>query len=116
MKEATRERGYRPTESKLKGGAETLYLTYDLEQKTRGGGSALYPKVKRVYIAGEVTGWEAGVFQKRSGREVYGVKPVVLSPSAYHFKNASIFSSGQQLMMSSLPAHPRRAWAMPNGR
>lgn len=56
MKEATRERGYRPTESKLKGGAKTMYLTYDLEQKTRGGGSALYPKVKRVYIAGEVTG------------------------------------------------------------
>jgi hypothetical protein len=74
MKEATRERGYRPTELKLKGRAETMYLTYDLEQRTRGGGSALYPKVKRVYIAGEVTGWEAGVFQKRSGREVYGVK------------------------------------------
>ena len=74
MKEVTRGRGYRPTESKLKGGAKTLYLTYDLEQRTRGGGSALYPKVKRVYIAGEVTGWEVGVFQKRSGREVYGVK------------------------------------------
>ena len=39
-----------------------------------------------------------------------------ISPFAYHFKNVSIFSSGQQLMMSSLPAHPRRAWAMPNGR
>lgn len=44
MKEATRERGYRPTESKLKGGAETMYLTYDLEQRTRGGGSALSPR------------------------------------------------------------------------
>jgi hypothetical protein len=40
MKEATRERGYRPTESKLKGGAKTMYLTYDLEQRTRGGKSA----------------------------------------------------------------------------
>jgi hypothetical protein len=74
MEKTSGKRGYRPTESKLKGGAEVMYVTYDLEQRTRGGGSAIYPKVKRVYIAGEVKGWKAGVFQKRSGREVYGVK------------------------------------------
>ena len=64
---------YRPTESKYKGGASEMYVTYDLEQKTRGGGSAWLPKVKRVYIAGDVTGWEVGEFRKRSGREVHGV-------------------------------------------
>jgi hypothetical protein len=45
---------YRTTESKYKGGASEMYITYDLEQKTRGGGSTLLPKVKRVYIAGDV--------------------------------------------------------------
>ncbi|HEV2473493.1 MAG TPA: hypothetical protein VGS41_12545 [Chthonomonadales bacterium] len=66
--------GYRPTESKYKGGAKERFVPYDLEQKTRGGGTAIYPKVKRVYIAGNVTGWQAGRFTKRSGRSVSGVK------------------------------------------
>ncbi len=35
---------YQPTESKYKGGADEMYITYDLEQPTRGGGKALYPK------------------------------------------------------------------------
>jgi hypothetical protein len=35
---------YRPTEAKYKGGADEMYVTYDLEQHTRGGGTALYPK------------------------------------------------------------------------
>jgi hypothetical protein len=43
--------GYRPTESKYKGGAHEMYVTYDLEQKTRGEQSAVYPRVKRVYIS-----------------------------------------------------------------
>jgi hypothetical protein len=64
---------YRPTESKYKGGAQEMYVTYDREQKTRGGGSALYPKVKRVYIAGDVKDWETGTVKKRSGRKVHGV-------------------------------------------
>jgi hypothetical protein len=51
-----------------------MYVTYDLEQKTRGGGSALYPKVKRVYIAGNLTYWKIGAFKKRSRREAYGVQ------------------------------------------
>src|SRR3989442_6405010 len=66
--------GYRPTEAKYKGGAHEMYVTYDVDQKTRGGQSAVYPKVKRVYIAGEVKGWQAGAQQKRTGREVHGVR------------------------------------------
>lgn len=51
-----------------------MYVTYDLEQKTRGNGASMYPKVKRVYIAGSVKNWEVGDFQKRSGRKAHGVK------------------------------------------
>jgi hypothetical protein len=65
---------YRPTESKYKGGANEMYLTYDVARKTRSGASAPIPKVKRVYIAGEVEGWALGDFRKKSGRDVYGVK------------------------------------------
>ena len=65
---------YRPTESKYKGGAHQMYVTYDLEQRTRGAQTAVYPKVKRVYIAGEIKGWNAGAVQKRTGREVHGVR------------------------------------------
>src|SRR5947207_63875 len=65
---------YQPTEAKYKGGAQEMYITYDLEQATRGGGHATYPKVKRVYIAGDVKNWHLGDFKRRSGREVHGVK------------------------------------------
>jgi hypothetical protein len=65
---------YRPTESKYRGGAKEMYVTYDLDRKTRSGGTATYPKVKRVYIAGEVTGSKVGTFSKRSGRQVRGVR------------------------------------------
>jgi hypothetical protein len=68
MKTITRRERYRPTESKYKGGAHEMYVTYDLEQKTRGGGSAMYPKIKRVYIAGDLKDWKRGAFKKRSGR------------------------------------------------
>jgi hypothetical protein len=73
MTNTTKKQRYRATEAKYKGGATEMYLTYDLEQKTRSG-SALYPKVKRVYIAGDVTDWKVGRAKKRSGREVYGVQ------------------------------------------
>ena len=66
--------GYRPTESKYKGGAQEMYVTYDLEQKTRGAQTAIYPKVKRVYIAGEIRDWKAGAAEKRTGRKVHGVR------------------------------------------
>jgi len=74
MKTTNTHKAYRPTESKFKGGAKEMYVTYDLEQRTRGGGSALYPKVKRDYIAGDVKGWDVGEFRKRTGREAYGVR------------------------------------------
>src|ERR671923_1668790 len=64
---------YRSTESKYKGGAQEMYVTYDLKQKTRGGEERLYPKVKRVYIAGDVKDWKAGNITKRTGRKVHGV-------------------------------------------
>src|SRR5690348_4580261 len=64
---------YRSTESKYKGGASEMYVTYDLEVKTRSGAHATRPKIKRVYIAGKIKGWEKGTFKKRTGREVNGV-------------------------------------------
>ncbi|HLO16009.1 MAG TPA: hypothetical protein VK206_14345 [Anaerolineales bacterium] len=64
---------YHPTESKYKGGAQEVYVTYDLKQKTRAGDSKLYPKVKRVYIAGEVKDWKTGNVKKRTGKTVHGV-------------------------------------------
>lgn len=67
------ERSYRPTGSKYKGGAHEMYVTYDVKQKTRSGDQKLYPKVKRVYIAGEVKDWKTGNIRKRSGRTVHGV-------------------------------------------
>jgi hypothetical protein len=65
---------YRPTEAQYKGGADEFYVTYDLEQRTRGGGRALYPKVKRVYVAGDVKDWRVGDFTKRTGRRAHGVR------------------------------------------
>ncbi len=56
MTEERKSHGYRPTESKYKGDAKEMYVTYDIEQKTRGDSTAMYPKVKRVYIAGDVCG------------------------------------------------------------
>src|SRR5215471_5095893 len=73
MTQAATQR-YRTTESKYKGGAEEMYVTYDLWQATRGGHPALYPKVKRVYIAGHVKDWKVGTFAKRTGKQVHGVK------------------------------------------
>ncbi len=64
---------YHPTEAKFKGGAHEMYVTYDLEQKTRSGSHAIYSKVKRVYIAGALKEWKMGDFKKRSGRAVHGV-------------------------------------------
>ena len=64
----------KPAEAKPKGGgADEMYVTYDIEQKA-GGDTTLSPKVKRVYIAGVVEGWKLGDFKKQSGREVHGVK------------------------------------------
>jgi hypothetical protein len=70
---AEKKRKYKPTESKYKGGAREMYVTYDLKQQTRGDDTAMYPKVKRVYIASEVKDWKTGDVKKRSGRTVPSV-------------------------------------------
>jgi hypothetical protein len=67
-------RPYKATAAQYKGGAAERYITYDLWQATRGERQALYPKVKRVYIAGNITDWRVGEFEKRSGKKVHGVK------------------------------------------
>jgi hypothetical protein len=67
-------RHYKTTASKYKGGAAEMYITYDLWQVTRGQNQALYPKAKRVYIAGNVKDWRVGTFAKRTGKTVHGVK------------------------------------------
>ena len=74
MTTAAGQRRYKPTEARYKGRAREMYVTYDLPQRTRGAGQALYPKVKRVYIAGDVKDWKLGTFAKRTGKEVRGVK------------------------------------------
>ncbi len=68
------ETRYRSTESKYKGTADEYYIIYDLEQETRGGGTAKYAKVHRVYVAGDVKDWKVGDFEKHSGRKAHGVK------------------------------------------
>ncbi len=65
---------YRPTEAQYKGGAKEMYVTYELEQRTRGGNTASYPRVKRVYVAGDVKDWRTGTFTNRRGRRVHGVR------------------------------------------
>lgn len=71
-----RDHTYTPTEAKYKVGADEMYITYDLEQPTRGDGTAMYPKVKRVYIGGDVKDWETGTFKKKSGQKVHGMRIV----------------------------------------
>lgn len=65
---------YKPTESKYKNGADEMYVTYDVQQKTANGQPALFSKVKRVYIAGDVQSWDVGDFEMRSGRTAHGVR------------------------------------------
>jgi hypothetical protein len=74
MTTATHHHRYKATETKYKGRAREMYVTYDLPQETRGDGRTVYSKVQRVYIAGEVTGWRRGTFEKRTGKKVHGVK------------------------------------------
>jgi len=111
---------YRSTESKYKGGAHEMYVTYDLEQRTRSG-SAVYPKVKRVYIAGDVTGWKTGTVQKKSGRQVHGVRieyrqsrsryhrtgyEAERDGTAYHVGEANVGSTSQQFaQVVEIPEH-----------
>ena len=78
---------YHSTESKYKGGAEEMYVTYDIEQKTRGKEMTQFPKVQRVYIAGRVKHWKAGKMTNRTGRKLNGVAvEYEQTRSGYHRK------------------------------
>jgi hypothetical protein len=67
-------RRYRSAESKYKGGARDIFVTYDLAQRTRGGAITLYPKIKRVYIAGDVKEVGAQTLWKGSARRAHRVR------------------------------------------
>ncbi len=64
---------YHSTTSKYKGGAQEMYVTYDIKRETRSGSQTYFPKVKRVYISGDIKNVKTGEVKKRSGREVRGV-------------------------------------------
>jgi hypothetical protein len=54
------------------GGSDQWFVTYELGPDTGDDGSC--PQVTRVYLSGELCGWEIGVFSTRSGTIVHGVK------------------------------------------
>ena len=100
MTETTRH--YKATETKYKGRAKEMYVTYDRLQHTRGANEAMYPKVKRVYIAGDVKHWETGTFKKRTGKEVYCVKiDYEQSRTGYARKGYTANRSGKQYAVSA---------------
>ena len=102
--------GYRSTESKYKGGAHEMYVTYDLEQKTRGGTHAVYPKVKRVYIAGDIKDWRTGAVEKRTGRKVHGVRIEYEQQRARYRRKtgASVSAAAQRFVqVVEVPPHAR---------
>lgn len=87
MSTTSAENRYHSTESKYKGSADEMYITYDIEQKTRGKESAQYPKVQRIYIAGKVKRWKTGKLTNRMGRKVNGVAvEYEQTRSGYHRK------------------------------
>jgi hypothetical protein len=99
---------YSPTESKYNGVASEMYVTYDLDQRTRGGGSALVPKVKRVYIAGDVQGWKLGDFRRRSGREVHGVR-IEYQQSRRQYRREAYRARRKQTEYGVAPASVQKA-------
>ncbi len=90
------KKGYKPTESQYKGNAEEMYVAYDIEQNTRGNNKALYPKVKRVYIAGDIKKWETGDFKRRTGGMVHGIAiQYEQTRSGYHRKGYTAERNGK---------------------
>ena len=61
---------YTPT--LYKGGSDQWFVTYELGPDTSDEGSC--PQVTRVYLSGDLCGWEIGTFATRSGTIVHGVK------------------------------------------
>lgn len=66
----TDERGRFP--GLYKGGSDQMFVTYELGSELSEDGSC--PQVTRVYLSGDLCGWEIGTFKTRSGADVYGVK------------------------------------------
>jgi hypothetical protein len=60
------------TPTLYKGGSDQWFVTYELGPDTGDEGSC--PQVTRVYLSGELCGWEIGSFATRSGTVVHGVK------------------------------------------
>jgi hypothetical protein len=60
------------TPNLYKGGSDQWFVTYELGPDT--GDDGLCPQVTRVYVSGELCGWEIGTFATRSGTIVHGVK------------------------------------------
>ena len=58
--------------SMYKGGSDQWFVTYELGPDTSDEGSC--PQVTRVYLSGDLCGWEIGTFATRSGTVVHGVK------------------------------------------
>lgn len=56
------------------GGADQMFVTYELELGPDAGEDGSCPQVTRVYLSGDLCSWEIGTFKTRSGAEVYGVK------------------------------------------
>ena len=104
MTTTVRKGRYRPTESKYKGGAREMYVTYDRDQPTRGGGTATYPKIKRVYIAGDVKDWTVGRVRKKSGREVYGVR-IEYQQSRAGYNREGFTAKGDHTRYEVTPTH-----------
>lgn len=62
------------TDRRNKSGADAMFITYDIKQRTTNGEQTICPKVKRVHIAGDVQNWHVGDFEMRSGRTAHGVR------------------------------------------
>jgi hypothetical protein len=55
----------------------------------------MYPKVKRVYIAGDVRNWKTGKVKKRSGKKVSGVEiNYEQTRAGYHRKGYTVKRDG----------------------
>ena len=80
-----------------------MYITYDKKQETRGGNEKLYPRVKRVYIAGDVKSWKVGNFQKRTGRKVHGVA-IEYEQSRRGFQRSGFTAKRDRTSYSAKPA------------
>ena len=109
MTTTPKRRAYRPTESEYKGVAHDMFVTYDRDERTRGGGTATYPKVRRVYIAGAVKDWTVGTVQKRTGRNVHGLR-IEYEQSRARFRRHGYKAERGQTTYMVAPASAAASW------